>query len=233
MKSKIFIVYMVCAVLVFAAGTQVQADTVAWKGVTWTLDNVTATVNGDDSLTLTLVNTADAAGLHVNRLPWGGGTFETVMDPWIQWSFESHKGDILIEKEEPSPGPTVSAGSKWDHYWAVTRYTDGANQRQEEYLVWAAESDPISHTVYLGKRTDGTVDAKYDSDPWATTDFLKTNVGGAWGFQDVYLRMRDGTAEDTITFTDFQYGDGHVPEPATLSLLALGGAFALIRRRRK
>ena len=199
------------AALLAAAGTG-SADTIDWKGVTWTLDNVTAVVNPDGSITLTsLVTHSHTACLHANRL---SDTFESVMDPWIMWSFTGHKGDILIEKEdtvEPG-GPTIQAGSLWDNKWAVTRYTAVGGSRPEQYFIWSPETSiPISHVVNIGKRLDGTVDAKFDSDSSSASTFLKDNVGGAWGFQDVYLRMRDATVGDTITFNDFQFGGGHAP----------------------
>jgi len=226
MKHKALLVYAVAMVL--TVGSQAWADTIDWKGVTWDVIDGTAVVNGDGSLTLTsAVNHPFSVALHVNRL----NGLEGVLDPWVQWSFEGHRADILIEQED-YPGPTVQAGSNWTPTtFAVTRYTAPDNSRPEEYFAGAEDSEPISHVVIIGKRTDGTVDAKFDSDPWATSEFLKTNVGGDWGFNDVYLRMRTAAIGDSVTFTDFQYGDGHVPEPVTMSLLALGG-LALIRRRR-
>jgi hypothetical protein len=245
MRSKALLLrrlFIACAVLTFV-GAQARAATIEWKGVTWDLSsNGTAVVNPNGSLTLTITNGTGSgiAWLHVNRLPWGGGTFETVMDPWVRWSFEGHKGDILIDKEG-GLNPTIQAGSLWDRYWAATRYTTALGARSESYLIY---SDPtegvgstISHVVNLGKGMDGTVDAGFDSGPWATSEFLKTNVGANWGFQDVYLRLRAGNAGDTITFTDFQYGSGYIPipEPVTMALLGLAatGLGGYVRKRRK
>jgi len=232
--KRIAIVMMALAALILANGIA-GADTIDWKGVTWDLYNGTAVVNPDGSLTLTSGDGGEKAWLHVNRLPWGAGTFDTVMDPWIQWSFEGHKGDIMIEQES-YPGPTVFAGSNWGYELAGTRYTDTENVRQENYSIWAEDTEPISHVVHLGKRTDGTVDFRLDSDAWVASDFLKTNVGGAWGFNDVYLNLRSGTTGETITFNDFQYGSGHVappiPEPGALSLIGLG-LVGLVRRKRR
>ena len=229
---KRIMMILAVAALMLANGIA-GAGTIDWKGVTWDLDNGTAVVNPDGSLTLTITSGTGSgtAALHVNRLPWGAGTFDTVMDPWVQWSFEGHKGDIMIE-QEAYPGPTVQAGSIWGYELAVTRYTAPDTSRPEEYFVWAEDTEPISHVVYLGKRTDGTVDAGFDSNPWAESAFLKTNVGGAWGFNDVYLRLRSGTAADTITFNDFQYGSGHVPIPEPAGLGLIGLALLAVRKRR-
>lgn len=217
-------------VAAFTATEIATADTIDWKGITWTVNNASAIVNGDGSLTLTSsASSSSGVALHANRLSLG---FDEVMDPWVQWSFSGHRADILIEQETP-PGPTIQGGSHWDHTLAVTRYTLPDDSRSEDnYFIWAEDSEPISHVLSIGKRTDGTVDAKFDSDSWAATDFLKTNVGGNWGFNDVYLRMRDAGIDDTVTFNDFQYGSGHVPEPATMCMLGLG-ALGLTRRKRK
>ncbi|MFH1730366.1 MAG: hypothetical protein ABIF82_01795 [Planctomycetota bacterium] len=231
MKRVMFVVVGIVALML--ANGIAGAGTIDWKGVTWDLDNGTAVVNPDGSLTLTITSGTGSgiAALHVNRLPWGAGTFDTVMDPWIQWSFDGHKGDIMVE-QEAYPGPTVFAGSNWGYKLAGTRYTDTENVRQEAYSIWAEDTEPISHVVYMGKCTDGTVDFRLDSDPWVANDFLKTNVGGAWGFNDVYLRLRSGTATDTITFNDFEYGSGHVPIPEPAGLGLTGLALLAVRRRR-
>ena len=115
--KKLITICAVAVVLVISATT--QATTVDWKGVTWDVQDATAVVNGNGSLTLTSsVDHSFSVGLHANRLD---STFETVMNPWIQWSFAGHKGDILIDKEETiQPGnPTIQAGSNWEKKWAV------------------------------------------------------------------------------------------------------------------
>jgi len=219
----------VCVLTVLGLAVPSAWAAVTWKGVDWDLQNATAVINPDDSLTLTLLSGSGSGigGLHANRLPFGGGTFDSVTTPWVQWAFAGHKGDMLIE-QEAFPGPTVQVGSNWGYAWAVTRYTKPDNSRPEEYFLWNADTVPITHSIYLDKRTDGTVDARFDSNPLASSTFLTTNVGGNWGFNDVYLRMRSGTAGDTITFTDFQYGDtSAIPEPSTFIVWSVLGASAI------
>ncbi len=229
---KKLLVGLMTGLLMLCLSGVVQATTIDWKGVEWEINNGIAVVNPNGSLTLTAITTSTSnAGvyLHANRL---SDDFDTIMDPWIQWSFTGHTGDILIE-QETFPGPTIQAGSLWDKYWAVTRYTDG-NSRPQENFIWSVENDPISHVVNIGKRTDGTVDVKFDFDAWVANEFLKDNVGGDWGFNDVYLRMRTANNNDTITFNDFQYGSNTVvPEPTTLLLFGLGllGVAGVSRRK--
>ena len=92
MKRSIMLAATAMAV-VLAVGSSAQAApmaaTVEWKGVTWDVLNGTAVVNGDGSLTLTsAVTVSVGATLHANRL---SATFDTVMDPWVEWSFAGHK----------------------------------------------------------------------------------------------------------------------------------------------
>jgi hypothetical protein len=241
--KKFCVMSAVVALLVM--GSVAQSATIDWKGVTWDLNNATAVENIDGSLTLTsLITSSAGVTLHANRL---SDTFASVIDPWVKWSYTGHVGDIFIEKEGHVSGvadqPRLGAGSPWGYQIASTRYTSSTGTTEENNFLLAADATPDSNDIYLGKRLDGTVDARFNSDSWFSGTQLKDNVGGNWGFQDVYLRMRYATIGATITFNDFQSGNGHtnpaaVPEASTLvgfgSALAMAGPGMIgwLKRRR-
>src|SRR5690606_9837447 len=78
------------------------------------------------------------------------------------------------------------------------------------------------HSLYVGQRSDGTVDYRADGD-WYSTTFLR-DATGPFPFQDVILRWRCGsttpapwvvpcTGGETVTFDDFSMGSDHtVPQ---------------------
>ncbi|MBI2760203.1 MAG: hypothetical protein HYX51_02110 [Chloroflexi bacterium] len=198
--------------------------TIAWMGQTWEIsDNATAAIDGAGNVVLTrTTGTADAT-LHINRVlpaPAGASFINANGTPWIQYSYIDNGAfrgvDIFIDDETLALDPRLQAGSLFNcQGLGYARY----NLPAIEEIVFGegagcgtapgvgARAAGQKHTIYVGQRTDGTIDYNYDG-KWFTSTFLKDNVG-PFDFNDVYLRLR-GTSGATATFTDFKYGDNHV-----------------------
>lgn len=70
-------------------------------------------------------------------------------------------------------------------------------------------------------------------DFFETDDGMSTFVGNPGGFpSDWILVMIDGSVDDSGSFESWTLSGTYVPEPVTLSLLALGAIVALRRKRR-
>ncbi|HEX9377256.1 MAG TPA: hypothetical protein VGB19_13595 [Actinomycetota bacterium] len=214
--------FAVLAVMALAGSALASGGTIAWKGQTWDVSaNATATVDGDDHLTVTRDTGTNDAYVHVNRLlPLVGG--ESFVNehgtPWIQVSYLDNGAfrgvDFFVDDEVTAKNPRLQAGSLFScDGIGYARYSAPATT---EEVVFAVPNDGTActgtrtagtpHTIYAGERADGTIDYNFDG-TWYSSTLIKDNVGHM-NFNDVYLRLR-GSSGTTATFTDFQYGANH------------------------
>jgi hypothetical protein len=189
---------------------------VEWKGYNWTVTpNASAAVDGDGNLVITRTGP---------DLPGGGGpgvqiplfdpTINANGTPWMLFSYVdngpavSQGYDLFINYN--SAAARISGGSLfscdglgWERYGVPA-------QEDFLFLVGCGARSADSHTLYVGERADGTVDAIFDGSLWKGT-FLKDNAQAPFAYTQVYLRVRDtdGAIGDTYTFTDFRAGGNH------------------------
>ncbi|MCE9591739.1 MAG: PEP-CTERM sorting domain-containing protein [Planctomycetes bacterium] len=98
-------------------------------------------------------------------------------------------------------------------------------------------------TLQIGKLVDGTIEFYVNNGgteyKWASTAFVDTGQG-AFDFRQVEVGVvgfayTNNNSGGSVTFTDFDWGDNYVsiiPEPASMSVLGLGGVLLMGRRRK-
>jgi len=132
-------------------------------------------------------------------------------------------------------GDTGYGTAEWGHNGTVvTRDKDNEGQWPRIIIEIVAESEP---TPWPGDaQPDGKVDGgDYTiwADNYGTTDATPWSQGG-WVVGNFTEDTNVDGGDYTVWADEYGYGTGGaaIPEPATLLVLAVGGAAALIRRRR-
>lgn len=185
--------------------------TVSWKGYDWNVSDAgTATVDGSGNLVVTRTGAGDA-GVQIASFPDPINAHGT---PWMLFSYvddgTAYQGyDLFVDYGKSTA--RISAGSLFS--CDGLGYERFGVPAQEDFLfaVGCAAGLPRTggeHTVYVGQRADGTIDAVFDG-TWWKGDFLKQNGAAPFDFAQVFLRVRGGSAGDHFTFTDFRAGDNH------------------------
>jgi hypothetical protein len=226
------IVAPVSLVFSLIVGSAAFASTVPFAGQTWDVTGTGATaVQSGTSVTLT--KGAGDAALHLALDP----SINTNNTPWVQFSYidSGHNNiDMFVDSNLAGTDPRLQAGSLFSFQGlGYTRYTQvtppiPAVENVEFAQGYMARANGDTHTIFAGKRADGTVDYVYDGMAF-TSSFLKNAVGGAWGFGTDFLRLRGGSSGDSVTFTDFQFGSSYaVPAPVTPLPSAALGCFGLL-----
>lgn len=214
------------------SGAATAVVDLTWKGLVWDVENGTAVVNGDGGVDLTRFGPG-ASSLRLTTPPPinGDGT------PWIQFDYQddgtSWQGvDVFIDSNRVPDDPRVQAGSLFAcPNLGFARYDIPEN----ETIVYPADDHACvgprpatGHTLYVGERSDGTVDYQADGD-WHSTTWLK-DATGPFAFNDVILRWRcnptgavtwerDCSAGgQTITFDDFALGADHDEDPPVVTI---------------
>lgn len=220
MRNRLSVILLALPI-VAALSTQAAAShtTVTWEGQTWDVsDNASATVDGDDNLTITRSTGSSDAQVHINRIAPAPGLNSFVNaegTPWVRISYidnGEHRGvDFLIDSERPGDDPRLQAGSLFGcDGLGYTRYGSGAGLVEEIVFGEGCDDGVFSpgtpHTIYVGQREDGTIDYNFDG-TWYRSTLLRDNTG-PFDFNDVYLRLR-GANGTTATFTDFDAGANH------------------------
>jgi hypothetical protein len=158
----------------------------------------------------------------------GGSSFVNANGtPWIQYTYEDNAAfrgvDLFVDSNVPVSDPRLQAGSLFNcQGLGYTRYGLGLALVEEVVFAEPDGCDPGGppsraagevHTIYVGQRSDGTVDYNYDG-TWFTSTLLRDNTG-PFPYSDVFLRLR-ANQSTSARFIDFQAGDDH-PGPAPTS----------------
>ena len=221
-----------------AVGSSADSNTdtaivdLSWKGQVWDVINGTAVVNGEGGVDLTRLTSGESYLHLVVDAPINGeGT------PWVRFDYQddgtSWQGiDLFIDSEEnPGDDPRISAGSLFS--CDSLGYARHSIPAVEEIVYPADDSDCVgprsatAHSLYVGQRSDGTVDYEVDGD-WHSTTFLK-DFTGTFAFKDIILRWRCGSTTpapwvvpcsggETVTFDDFAMGDDHHEDPPVVTI---------------
>lgn len=241
----------VVAVVVLASG-MASAATVGWKGVTWTEygSNTTASVNANDGLDITVLGGQSGDPGNDNWVLNGflPGNLTQANAPWVKFTItDTYTGDPTVGGPRSFLDVYNGNGSV-ETMWQGGVYADHSPYYLNHNIYDANnggwDNDPSNwyigptrsagdHTILIGMRTDGQVDMWFDGVLGQTiaaspncTSFSQTWLG---------VSTDPGTTF-TATYADLQWGTGYVapiPEPATLSLVALAiGGLALIRKRK-
>jgi|GEM_PF-6552493 len=216
-------VMMLATLIPFASVSAQPNPTLAWMGQDWHIEgNGTAMVDGSGNAVIErLSGTADMT-LHVNRImPTDIDDVSWVNQygtPWVEVTWEDNgeqRGvDVFIDDESHPMNPRVQFGSLFNcegiaytKYLAVEEKTVLAGDDCDVPNAAGSRSAGDIHTMYVGKRADGTIDYQFDG-VWYTSTLLRDQGITDFEFGDVHLRLRgnDGT---TATFRSFTYGDDH------------------------
>lgn len=235
-------------VVVVAALTLVasaSAATVDWKGLTWELRGAStaAVVNGSGYLDISVLGNETGQGPDnwnvMGALP---AELNQANAGWVEISWLGNE----VDEDGHGPGPRAYLDT-WENNHE-TMFQAGCAYYIGEYFanhhVYSAASgtyitadwfmalssrvdgEGLEHTFLVGMKSGGDVDMWFDGALIATIPaspnltLLETAFLGLDG--------ENGTTF-TGTYTDFQYGTGYIPEPASLLLLSV--ATLLARRR--
>jgi len=225
-KLRWFVAVVTLAMLAATFPLQVgmaAPGTLPWMGQDWTISaNAMAQVDGNGYAVITRTSGTADASLHVNRiLPTDGDGSSLINQngtPWVEVTWEDnamYRGvDVFIDDEGHPNNPRVQFGSLFNcEGIAYTKY-----DAVEEKTVLAGAGcdvpgDPGSrvsgdvHTMYVGKRADGTIDYRFDG-VWYTSTLLRDAGITDFEFGDVHLRLRSDSGT-TAVFRSFEYGDDH------------------------
>lgn len=208
-----------------------QSSDVSWESVGWSFfGNGSATVNPDGNLEVTTGSNGNG-GVFVDDL----GSLESADTPWVVFSYKDNLGRAGIDAflNWRSGDARISAGSLFSFSCLLfTRYgppaaqeaiAGGCNVPAPSQKLLDTPVDRIDgkfgdgetgdreegreHVLYIGQRSDGTVDFNFDGQWFTSTLFPDDGVSSA-NFGDVLLRLRDEPGS-TATFTGFAYGTDH------------------------
>ena len=189
-----------------------------------------------------------AAIAHANLISNGGFEAPAIPPGTLIWASPSDwtGGAAVMHAQNGSVGdPTPGGVGPWPDAFEGHQYADIANDpayaMSQSFVVEVSSTYDLSwadHTAltagpspYRVDVTDGPLNSLF------TGEFEANHVSEGWIVRNAALQLPEGTY--TLTFTSLNHTGMHdalidavaiVPEPATLSLLALGG-LAVIRRR--
>ena len=183
----------------------------SWRGVLWNVSaNADASIDGNGNAVLLRTGTGE------NTLTSAGDP--TVNDngtPWMLFSYEddaaSFQGfDLFINYN--SSGPRLSAGSLFTVTTGIgfERYSTGPAIEQVLFCAGCTVPGRVAgrHTIYIGKRADGTTDMNFDG-VWYSGTFLKDNGQTPFAYAETMLRRRGGAVGSTAIYYDFRKGSNH------------------------
>ena len=162
-----------------------------------------------------------------------GWSFQTTESThaWNNNSALSHSGDRSVSMTDPSGSSEYDAlatdnayaidGTK-DYLLSAYVKLDAFTGNADMWVSWYGASGWLGNSAVVGSLT-GTIG-------WTEVEGVVTPLAGATGAQICLGYHAAATATGTVTYDDVSFDV--VPEPATLTLLALGAGLVAVRSRR-
>lgn len=213
-----------------------NASTVDWKGLTWNTrgDSTTATVNASGHLEVFVVKGETSDPGVDNWSVWADLPAELTQanGPWVEFAFLDETaaanggGPRAFIDTHENGTESMLQGGIYEGFsdYKVNHATYDGEWGGEGFFPNTPDRTTGEHAFLAGMRPDGTVDLYLDGTLYGVVPALPDFTF----FQKAWLGVTTSEAL-TGTYTDFSWGTGYVPEPASILLVGLAG---LMRRRR-